>query len=116
MKIITGQLKGGLTAPAPSIECWIPEGNHTGIGMVVLAGGGYGGLAEHEGAGYAEHFMKAGVACFVVTYRLGSQGLPTGSDLKGFGTRRCWKTRLPPLLRSVPVPTNMVWIRIDWES
>jgi acetyl esterase/lipase len=73
-KIITRKLKRGHTAPAPSIECWIPEGNHTGIGMVVLAGGGYGGLAEHEGAGYAEHFMKAGVACFVVTYRLGSQG------------------------------------------
>ncbi|TFH15591.1 MAG: alpha/beta hydrolase [Lentisphaerales bacterium] len=74
MKIITGKLECGHTAPDPSIECWIPERNHTGIGMVILPGGGYGGLAEHEGIGYAEHFMKAGIACFVVSYRLGSQG------------------------------------------
>jgi acetyl esterase/lipase len=74
MKIITGKLESGSTAAAPRIECWIPERNHTGIGMVILPGGGYGGLAEHEGAGYADHFMKAGIACFVVSYRLGSQG------------------------------------------
>jgi len=73
MQIITGKLESGLTAPAPRIECWIPETNPSGIGMVILPGGGYGGLSEHEGAGYAEHFMNAGIACFVVTYRLGSQ-------------------------------------------
>jgi acetyl esterase/lipase len=74
MKTIEGTLEHGHTSPAPNIECWIPEKNHTGIGIVILPGGGYGGLAEHEGAGYADHFMKAGVACFVVSYRLGSQG------------------------------------------
>lgn len=72
--IITGTLDCGETSPAPSIECWIPEENHTGIGLIILPGGGYGGLAAHEGAGYAEHFSKAGIACFVVSYRLGSAG------------------------------------------
>lgn len=41
---------------------------------MILPGGGYGDLAEHEGKGYAEYFSKAGIACFVVSYRLGSQG------------------------------------------
>ena len=74
MKIITGRLKGGRTEPSPRIECWIPEQNHKGTGLVILPGGGYGGLSEHEGKGYAEYFSKAGIACFVVSYRLGSKG------------------------------------------
>jgi len=82
----------------------MPERHHTGIGMVVLPGGGYGGLAEHEGTGYAEHFTKAGIACFVVSYRLGSQGF-----------RHCWKTFLRRFSVSVPELTNTVWTLIDWE-
>jgi acetyl esterase/lipase len=74
MKIITGKLKNGRTNPSPSIECWIPEQNHNRIGLIILPGGGYGMLAEHEGKGYAEHFCRAGIACFVVSYRLGSKG------------------------------------------
>lgn len=74
MKTLTGQLRSGKTNPAPRIECWIPDRNHSGIGLIILPGGGYGHLAEHEGKGYAEHFCRAGIACFVVTYRLGTQG------------------------------------------
>jgi len=74
MKTIIGYLKHGATEPEPQIECWIPENEHSGVGLIVFPGGGYGGLAEHEGKGYAEYFVKAGIACFVVTYRLGSQG------------------------------------------
>jgi acetyl esterase/lipase len=74
MKVIEGRLESGKTSPMPRIECWVPEGNHTGIGIVIFPGGGYGGLAEHEGKGYAEHFMKQGIACFVVTYRLATDG------------------------------------------
>ena len=74
MNVITGELKCGRTGAAPRIECWIPQAAHSGIGLVILPGGGYGALAEHEGQGYAEHFSKAGIACFVVTYRLGSEG------------------------------------------
>ena len=42
--------------------------------MVILPGGGYGGLAPHEGKGYADWLVTNGVACFVVKYRLGSSG------------------------------------------
>lgn len=74
MKIIRGTLPCGTTNPNPELRCWIPE-NKTGMtGLIILPGGGYGGLADHEGAGYAEHFSKLGIACFVVTYRLGPQG------------------------------------------
>ena len=46
----------------------------TGAAMVILPGGGYGGLAGHEGKGYADWLVTNGVLCFVVKYRLGSQG------------------------------------------
>lgn len=74
MNAITGHLESATTGPAPKIDCWLPEKDNTGISIVILPGGGYGGLAAHEGPGYAEYFCKAGIACFVVSYRLGSQG------------------------------------------
>ena len=46
----------------------------TGAAMVILPGGGYGGLAGHEGKSYADWLVTNGVSCFVVKYRLGSQG------------------------------------------
>jgi acetyl esterase/lipase len=46
----------------------------TGAAMVILPGGGYGGLAPHEGKGYADWFVTNGITCFVVKYRLGSAG------------------------------------------
>ncbi len=46
----------------------------TGAAMVILPGGGYGGLAAHEGKGYADWLVTNGIACFVVKYRLGSGG------------------------------------------
>ena len=42
--------------------------------MVICPGGGYGGLAGHEGKGYADWLVKQGVDCFVLKYRLGSAG------------------------------------------
>lgn len=74
MKTIVGNLQSNTTHPAPKIECWLAGANRNGIGLVILPGGGYGGLAEHEGKGYAEYFAKAGISSFVVSYRLGSQG------------------------------------------
>jgi len=71
---ITAQLTHATTQPAPSVECGIPENNPLGIGLIILPGGGYRHLAPHEGAGYAEFFCDAGIACFVVSYRLGSDG------------------------------------------
>ncbi len=44
------------------------------MGLVICPGGGYGGLAGHEGAGYAKYLADNGIACFVLKYRLGSKG------------------------------------------
>jgi len=73
-KTITAQLSSGTTSPTPEVECWIPTENLQNIGLIILPGGGYQNLAKHEGTGYAEFFCNAGIACFVVTYRLGSGG------------------------------------------
>jgi acetyl esterase/lipase len=42
--------------------------------MVICPGGGYGGLADHEGRDYALFLNRHGIACFVLKYRLGSAG------------------------------------------
>jgi acetyl esterase/lipase len=68
------QLDHATTAPSPEMTCWLPERESTGIGLIIFPGGGYGHLAVHEGEGYARHFSQAGIACFVVAYRLGTQG------------------------------------------
>jgi acetyl esterase/lipase len=46
----------------------------TGAAMVICPGGGYGGLAAHEGEAYAMFLRDHGVAGFVLKYRLGSAG------------------------------------------
>lgn len=46
----------------------------SGAAIVIFPGGGYGGLAGHEGHDYALWFNKIGVQAFVVKYRLGSKG------------------------------------------
>ena len=46
----------------------------TGASMLILPGGGYAGLAEHEGTGYAEFLAAHGIASYVLKYRLGSNG------------------------------------------
>ncbi|MDD3276870.1 MAG: alpha/beta hydrolase [Kiritimatiellales bacterium] len=73
MKMIKGTLPCGTTSPSPEIRCWIPDHNPEKTGLIIFPGGGYSTLADHEGAGYAEYFSKQGIACFVVTYRLGTQ-------------------------------------------
>ena len=59
----------------PSITPFLPAPEKaTGAAIVVCPGGGYGGLAPHEGPGYAEYLADKGIACFVLKYRLGSKG------------------------------------------
>ena len=48
--------------------------NATGAAMVICPGGGYAGLAPHEGNDYALWLNQHGVTCFVLKYRLGSHG------------------------------------------
>ena len=74
METMRGALPGATSGPSPEIVCWPAQGEATGAGLVIFPGGGYGKLAEHEGAGYAEYFSAAGIASFVVRYRLGTEG------------------------------------------
>jgi acetyl esterase/lipase len=46
----------------------------TGAAIVICPGGGYGGLASHEGKDYALWFNEQGITAFVLKYRLGSAG------------------------------------------
>jgi acetyl esterase/lipase len=59
----------------PTLTAYVPEGtNVTGAAMVICPGGGYAGLAPHEGNDYALWLNQHGVTCFVLKYRLGSHG------------------------------------------
>lgn len=72
---ITSSLPQARTNPAPLIECYLPPAaQRKALGLIIFPGGGYGMLAEHEGRGYADYFVQAGISCFVVSYRLGTQG------------------------------------------
>ena len=46
----------------------------TGAAIVICPGGGYAGLAAHEGQDYARFLNESGIAGFVLKYRLGSAG------------------------------------------
>ncbi|MDA7613975.1 DUF1080 domain-containing protein [Verrucomicrobiales bacterium] len=59
----------------PSVQAYLPKGaNAPAAAVVVCPGGGYGGLARHEGHDYALWLNKHGLAAFVLKYRLGSKG------------------------------------------
>ena len=59
----------------PTLTPYLADGtNASGAAIVIFPGGGYGGLAPHEGKGYADWLVTNGISCFVVKYRLGSQG------------------------------------------
>jgi acetyl esterase/lipase len=59
----------------PTLTVFLPPSDKaTGAAIVVCPGGGYGGLAPHEGPDYALFLNQQGVASFVLRYRLGSQG------------------------------------------
>jgi acetyl esterase/lipase len=59
----------------PTLTVFLPAADKvSGAAIVVCPGGGYGGLASHEGPDYALFLNQQGVAAFVLRYRLGSQG------------------------------------------
>jgi acetyl esterase/lipase len=59
----------------PTLTAFFPAAeNATGAAMVICPGGGYGGLAPHEGEAYAMFLRDNGIAGFVLKYRLGSAG------------------------------------------
>jgi acetyl esterase/lipase len=53
---------------------WPDPSKATGAAVVICPGGGYAGLAPHEGGQYARFLNESGIAGFVLKYRLGSGG------------------------------------------
>src|SRR5262245_56389963 len=53
---------------------WPDPAKATGAAMVICPGGGYAGLAPHEGEQYARFLNEQGIAGFVLKYRLGPGG------------------------------------------
>lgn len=59
----------------PTLTPYLPEPDKaTGASVVICPGGGYGGLASHEGVDYARFLNEQGIAGFVLKYRLGPSG------------------------------------------
>src|SRR6266542_1884953 len=59
----------------PSLTPYLPDAEKaSGAALVVCPGGGYGGLAAHEGNDYALWLNQHGITAFVLKYRLGSNG------------------------------------------
>jgi acetyl esterase/lipase len=66
---------GNADKDIPTLTVFKPDdGKSTGAAIVICPGGGYGGLAQHEGKDYAEWLAKNGVTGFVLKYRLGPGG------------------------------------------
>lgn len=59
----------------PTVQAYLtPITSTTNPAIIVCPGGGYGGLASHEGHDYALWLNKQGISAFVLKYRLGSKG------------------------------------------
>ena len=59
----------------PTLTPYLPPARQAnGATMLILPGGGYGALADHEGKGYADWLVARGITCYVLKYRLGAHG------------------------------------------
>jgi acetyl esterase/lipase len=66
---------GTSTNDVPTLTPYLPAmEKFTGSAIVICPGGGYAGLAKHEGEGYALWLNEQGIAGFVLKYRLGTSG------------------------------------------
>lgn len=78
LRLWAGDAPGSLGAEEkdiPTLTPYLPAVEKaSGTAIVICPGGGYGGLAGHEGEGYASYLSDQGIACFVLKYRLGSKG------------------------------------------
>lgn len=66
----------GLCEVEPVLDIYLPENKTSDIAVVIMPGGGYGHLADHEGRGYAEFFNAHGIAAFVCKYRVSPHRFP----------------------------------------
>jgi acetyl esterase/lipase len=59
----------------PTLTPYLPDpAKATGAAVVICPGGGYAGLAHHEGEDYARFLNESGIAGLVLKYRLASGG------------------------------------------
>ena len=66
---------GNADKDIPTLTPYLPDpAKATGAAIVICPGGGYAGLAPHEGGQYARFLNEYGVTGFVLKYRLGSAG------------------------------------------
>ena len=66
---------GNADKDIPTLTVYLPEpAKATGAAIVICPGGGYGGLAPHEGRSYALWLNEQGIAGFVLKYRLAPGG------------------------------------------
>lgn len=82
----------------PTLTPYLPDpARRTGATLLILPGGAYMGLAEHEGRGYAERFAADGITCYVLKYRLGSKGyrhpIMLQDAARALRTVRAWAQR-----------------------
>lgn len=66
----------GLCETIPTLDIYVPERKTCDIAVVILPGGGYAGLAEHEGEGYAEFLSAHGITAAVCNYRVAPHQFP----------------------------------------
>ena len=78
IRLWAGDAPGALGQRAqdiPTLTPFAPEAaKKNGASIVVLPGGAYGNLAEHEGTAYAEWLAAHGITAYVLKYRLGTNG------------------------------------------
>ena len=60
----------------PTVTPFVPQTQKGKGAVVILPGGSYRGLAQHEGPGYAEFFAAHGLCAFAVEYRVAPHRFP----------------------------------------
>ena len=66
----------GFCETEPEIVPYVPKEKRSDAAIVIFPGGAYVGLADHEGAGYAEFLAGQGITAFVVKYRVAPHKFP----------------------------------------
>ena len=66
----------GFCETEPEIVPYVPKEKRSDAAIVIFPGGAYVGLADHEGAGYAEYLTGQGITAFVVKYRVAPHKFP----------------------------------------
>lgn len=67
---------GSAAADTPWLDVYLPANNPTRTGVIVIPGGGYTYLADHEGTPIALWLQQHGVAAFVLHYRVAPYRYP----------------------------------------